>query len=375
MVFYEIPARKFQKHPKALRFTKAFEMNIISSNIPCQQKNHNFLNKSGVFGNVYHKDVNDYLNVLNIKVNIDPFNACNIRFKAPEIFPEIEIFINNLFKNDKFFPAVSMIIGGILHIIEAELKVIDGKVWKKISDKILKKVCLDLYDLKTYTRVRKFLKKTGMCEIKHFSERRKKTDFEGKTSTQRDTTCWYNITMLRTLLNQYGVTKQMLWDYAWVKSSKVREAYKRAGILAKSENTLRRKKLFTLLKIAQKKNVVSSNIKNKVYYNNNEKIENFEIKKEIFSIKSVYSPYHRLRDFTQERLDRENNVKKPKPTPINWVKLQNGVKNNYIKQIAQKLSCRYDKEHGKFEKRIIDDNLDAALDRMLQSIKVVKKKY
>jgi hypothetical protein len=167
----------------------------------------------------------------------------------------------------------------------------------------------------------------------------------------------------------------MLWDYAWVKSSKVREAYKRAGILAKSENTLRRKKLFTLLKIAQKKNVVSSNIKNKVYYNNNEKIENFEIKKEIFSIKSVYSPYHRLRDFTQERLDRENNVKKPNPTPINWVKLQNGVKNNYIKQIAQKLSCRYDKGYAKLEEKIIDDNLDTALDRMLQSIKVVKKKY
>lgn len=348
-------------------------MNITSSNTPCQQKNHKFINKSGVFGKFCYKDINDNFNILNIKVSIDPFNACNIRFKAPEISPKIEIFINNLFKNDKFFPAVSMIIGSILHIIEAEFKAIDGEVWKKIPDKILKKVCLDLYDLKTYTRVRNFLKKTGMCEIKHLSERRKTTDSEGKASTQRDTTCWYNITMLRTLLNQYGVTKQMLWDYAWVKSSKVREAYKRAGILAKSENTLRRKKLFTLLKIAQKKNVVSSNIKNKVYYNNNEKIENFEIKKEIFSIKSVYSPYHRLRDFTQERLDRENNVKKPNPTPINWVKLQNGVKNNYIKQVVQKLNCKYDKGYAKLEEKIIDDNLDAALDRMLQSINCQKE--
>jgi hypothetical protein len=338
-------------------------MNIISSNIPCQQKKHNFVNFNSDSVNLCRKDINDNLNVLNIKVNIDPFNACNIRFKAPEISPEIEIFINKLFKNDKFFPAVPMIIGGILHIIEAEFKAIDGKVWKKISDKILKKVCLDLYDLKTYTRVRKFLKKTGMCEIEHLSERRKKTDSEGKTSTQRDTTCWYNITMLRTLLNQYGVTKQMLWDYAWVKSSKVREAYKRAGILAKSENTLRRKKLFTLLKFAQKKNVVSSNIKNKVYYNNNEKIENFKIKKEIFSMKSVYSPYHRLRDFTQERLDRENNVKKQKTTLINY------ASNDYIKQVVQKLNCKYDKGYAKLEEKIIDDNLDATLERMLQSIR------
>jgi hypothetical protein len=151
--------------------------------------------EGNIIGYMCESSLNDNLNVLNI--NIDPFNACNIRFKAPEISPEIEIFINKLFKNDKFFPAVSMIVGGILHIIEAELKVIDGKVWKKIPDRILKKVCLDLYDF------------------------------------QRDTTCWYNITMLRTLLNQYGVTKQMLWDYAWVKSSRVREAYKRAGILIK----------------------------------------------------------------------------------------------------------------------------------------------
>jgi hypothetical protein len=338
-------------------------MNIISSNIPCQQKNHKFVNFNIDSVNLCRKDIDDNLNVLNIKVNIDLFNACNIRFKAPEISPEIEIFINKLFKNDKFFPAVSMIIGGILHIIEAEYKAIDGEVWKKIPDKILKKVCLDLYDLKTYTRVRKFLKKTGMCKIEHLSERRKITDSEGKTSTQRDTTCWYNITMLRTLLNQYGVNKQMLWDYAWVKSSKVREAYKRAGILAKSENTLRRKKLFTLLKFAQKKNVVSSNIKNKVYYNNNEKIENFKIKKEIFSMKSVYSPYHRLRDFTQERLDRENNVKKQKTTLINY------ASNDDIKQVVQKLNCKNDKGYAKLEEKIIDDNLDAALERMLQSIR------
>ena len=338
-------------------------MNIISSNIPCQQKKHKFVKFNSDPVNLCRKDINDNFNILNIKVSIDPFNACNIRFKAPEISPEIEIFINKLFKNDKFFPAVSMIIGGILHIIEAEFKAIDGEVWKKIPDKILKKVCLGVYDLKTYTRVRKFLKKTGMCEIEHLSERRKITDSEGKTSTQRDTTCWYNITMLRTLLNQYGVTKQMLWDYAWVKSSKVREAYKRAGILAKSENTLRRKKLFTLLKIAQKKNVVSSNIKNKLYYNNNEKIENFKIKKEIFSIKSVYSPYHRLRDFTQERLDRENNVKKQKTTLINY------ASNDYIKQVAQKLNIKYDKGYSKPEEKIIDDNLDAALEKMLQSIK------
>ena len=338
-------------------------MNIISSNIPCQQENHNFINFNSDSVNLCRKDINDNLNVLNIKVSIDPFNACNIRFKAPEISPEIEIFINKLFKNDKFFPAVPMIIGAILHIIEAEFKAIDGEVWKKIPDRILKKVCLGVYDLKTYTRVRKFLKKTGMCEIEHLSERRKIIDSEGKTSTQRDTTCWYNITMLRTLLNQYRVTKQMLWDYAWVKSSKVREAYKRAGILAKSENTLRRKKLFTLLKIAQKKNVVSSNIKNKVYYNNNEKIENFKIKKEIFSIKSVYSPYHRLRDFTQERLDRENNVKKQKTTLINY------TSNDYIKQVVQKLNCKYDKGYTKLEEKIIDDNLDATLERMLQSIR------
>jgi hypothetical protein len=187
--------------------------------------------EGNIIGYMCESSLNDNFNVLNI--NIDPFNACTIRFKTPEISSEIEIFINKLFKNDKFFPAVSMIVGGILHIIEAELKVIDGKVWKKIPDRILKKVCLGIYDLKTYIRVRKFLKKTGMCEIEHLSERRKIIDSEGKTSNQQDRTCWYNITMLQTLLNQYGVTKQMLWDYAWVKSSKVREAYEQVGILIK----------------------------------------------------------------------------------------------------------------------------------------------
>jgi hypothetical protein len=56
-------------------------------------------------------------------------------------------------------------------------------------------------------------------------------------------------------------------------------------------------------------------------------------------------------------------TQKQKATLINY------ASNDYIKQVVQKLNCKYDKGYTKLEEKIIDDNLDATLERMLQSIR------
>lgn len=271
-------------------------MNCNSLNAFSQQKNHQKLNLlNSFFINKFNKNVTD------------PFNSLNIKIKTPEkIAPKIEIFINNMNElslNYRFTAAVAEFIAALLNIKTIKLEIINNEIWIVATDQILKRKCLGLYDRKTYSRIRKYLVDTKICIIKNLGKRRNKITAKGVKYTQRDTTSYYNLN--RALLKQYGVTKQMLYDYAWIKSSKVRKAYKQANIIVKSEDTLRKKKLYTLIKIEQKKNVPSSYIKNKVYYNNNRKIEIFKSKKETFSTKSIYSPYHRLRDFTQERLNQE----------------------------------------------------------------------
>ncbi len=303
-----------------------------------QQNNEKFLVINSLFVNNYDKNVTD------------PFNFLDIRFKEPEISTKTAIFVERykLTAADCTLTAI---------IVNAKKVVRDGKQYYHCTDEDIIKMSLGAFiSRKTFARTRKKLIECGIITTtSKYNTRRVKGNLPNRRT-------WYCINM--TLLKKYGVNQWDLFSCARVKSKKVREAYKKAGIQAKSEATLIRKKLETFRIINKKKTNVTSNCRmNKVYYNNNKKLEIFSVKKETFSTKTTYSPYHRLRDFTQERLDREKGIEKPKAAELSY------VNHDCVKQIAKKLSCRYDKGYAKLEEKTLDDDLDGALDRMLQTIK------
>ena len=119
-------------------------MNITSSNTPCQQKNHNFINKSGVFGKVCYKDINDYSDVLNITSSnkVNPIEILDVKgifhavtflgtfsgtFSPPKISANMQKFVernNEILKPSfgRFTGATAEMMGMLIHMSEKMCK-------------------------------------------------------------------------------------------------------------------------------------------------------------------------------------------------------------------------------------------------------------
>jgi hypothetical protein len=273
-------------------------MNIISSNIPCQQKNHKFVNFNIDSVNLCRKDINDNLNALNI---ISSNKAKTIKildvkgifhavtflgtfsgtFSPPKILANMQKFVernNEILKPSfgRFTGATAEMMGMLIHMAE---KMGKTKFSHKNSiDLDLKYYCTDedLIELskgmikskRTIIRERKKIIKCGLITVTKEQPRTKYGYPNNK----------YTYSINFALLKEYGLTKNHFYNYARVKSSRIRKAYNASGIEQKKNNTLKINGLNRLTEfyddslkqnlIKRKKNVTTKYSLNIVYNNN-----------------------------------------------------------------------------------------------------------
>lgn len=297
------PLENFKNNRRLLRFQTVFEMNIISSNTPCQQKNHNSINNSDGFGNVCHKGINDNFNILNITSSnkVKPIEISDVEgifhavtflgtfsgtFSPPKIFANMQKFTernNKILKSDgkKFTGASGEMTGMIIHMSEKMCKT--KFLHKNSIDFDFKYYCTDknLIELSkgmiknraTLIRERKKLIKCGILTVTKEQPRTKYGYPNNK----------YTYSINFALLKEYGLTKNDFYNYARVKSSRIRKAYNASGIEQKKNNTLTINGLNRLTEfyddslkqnlIKRKKNATTKYSLNIVY--NNNKFKNF----------------------------------------------------------------------------------------------------
>jgi hypothetical protein len=284
-------------------------MNTIVSNISCQQKNYKLFNINSKSVNICHKDINNYFNILTVKtknseISLKYNNLVKIldvkgifhtvtflgtfsgTFSPPKIFANMQKFVernNEILKSDgeKFTGASGQATGILIHMSEKMCKT--NFLHKNSIDLDFKYYCTDedlvrlskgmIKSKRTFIRERKKLIKCGILTVTK-EQPRTKYGYPNNKYT-------YSINVA--LLKEYGLTKNHFYNYARVKSSRIRKAYNASGIEQKKNNTLKINGLNRLTEfyddslkqnlIKRKKNVTTKYSLNIVY--NNNRFKNF----------------------------------------------------------------------------------------------------
>lgn len=277
---------------------------------------------------------------------VDPFDVLNVRFKKTYHISDVDNFVYkyNLTAAECYFLA---------HLLKVKKNVKDFEIYYHCTDEDLVRMSNGAFTCTlTFKRVRKKFIKLGFITTTHkYNTRRVKGNLPHRRT---------NYILNYSLLKQEGITKRALLKAARIKSSKFRQAYEEI-ILPKAKETLRKRKLATLLRVSQKKNVTTKYLKNIVYNNYNQNLANLAVYKKQTYEEYISKQYNGREDFTDKRINREKSIKSFTGKQISFVRNESSVK-GILGNMARNMNKCWDKRTLDLpSQKSYDNDLDQAL--------------